>query len=52
MRWHEAYYDSITETWRVIAKDDDGYFFNVIPDAGDEETAKQTAGLLNSRKAR
>lgn len=47
MRHHEPYYDSDTNTWKVIAKDDDGYYFNVIPNAGDEESAKRTAWALN-----
>lgn len=49
MRWHEPYYDSSTNTWKVIAKDDDGYFFNVIPNAGSESSAKETASALNRR---
>jgi len=48
MRWHDAYYDSETNRWKVIAKDDDGYYFNAVPDAGNEGNAKQVAAALNA----
>lgn len=47
MRRHEPYFDSLTNTWRVIAMDDDGFFFNVVPDAGGGGNAKDVAAALN-----
>lgn len=52
MRWHEAYYDNIESVWRVIAKDNDGYWFNVVPDAGDMENAMTVAHALNEHQER
>lgn len=47
MRDHAPYFDNSINTWRVIAIDDDGYYFNVIPDAGDEGNAKLVAAAMN-----
>lgn len=45
----DAYYNSNEDIWKVIKKDDDGYWFDHIPDAGNEESAKNLAYVLNKQ---
>lgn len=48
MRTYAAYYDNAKDRWKVIGKDHEGYWFNVIPDAGDMENAMNIAAALES----
>jgi len=50
MTEYAAYFDSEFEKWKVIKKDEDGYWFNYALDAGTEENAKEIAGLMNERQ--
>ena len=39
----DAYYNSNEDIWKVIKKDDDGYWFDHIPDAGNNPLPHQSA---------
>lgn len=51
MRKYAPYFDHVTNTHKVIMKDDDeDGWYNYIPDAGGDDNAKELSEAMNARE--